>query len=139
MKRHLAVWAGALVIALIPAMLSAGPGERPRTNLRHTHKAEKRESAVYVQSRRKDDAFPIKSRLSVLQKPGGTADLSEISRLPVLDDFFVYSSGFPVITASGEIMIVYTSDWTYQIRYSKSPDGGLTWEDPVDITEIRLP
>ncbi len=139
MKRRSMLLGGILVATLIPAILSAGLCERPRSNLRHHRKAEKRESRMVVQSRRPDDVFPIKSRPSGLLKPGRPSDLSEISRLPVLDDFFVYSSGFPVITASGEIMIVFTSDWTYQIRYSKSPDGGLTWDDPVDITESDSP
>ena len=139
MKRRYALLGGILAATLIPAMLSAGLSERPRTNLRQHRKAEKLESRLHVQPGRPDNVFPIKSRPSGLRKPGSPADLSQISRLPVLDDFFEYSSGFPVITASGDIMIVYTSDWVWKIQSTRSADSGATWQDPADVVDAESP
>ncbi|MDM7925599.1 MAG: T9SS type A sorting domain-containing protein [bacterium] len=44
-----------------------------------------------------------------------------------------------MITGSGDIMVVYTSDWVWKIQSARSADNGATWQDPADVADAESP
>jgi hypothetical protein len=139
MKSRLAVWVTILIAVMAMGSLYAGPVERSKAKSKLKNRLENRKHGISVKAKRPEAVSHLKSIPSSLRKTNPGIDMPAITRFPFQYDFFMYSSGFPVIAAFGEIMIIYTSDWASTIQYSKSSSGGAEWSEPVEVTESTSP